>query len=207
MWDKILGNWIEKHLGTYFKDLDVQKFRLDLGKGDLKLGPLELRPEAFLHSENAVEIRAGYVGSLSISFPKLMEITSAPLTVELDSVLVLVGLTMRKQERGEQQKEDEAKARRARHQAAIAAAEQLLQSLQTASGFESIAAAAGLKKTAAFLREDSFMTRQILRLADNLRWRRPQPRATDAPHHPRPLGAGCTCETCTSSWMTARSFR
>ena len=119
MWDKILGNWIEKHLGTYFKDLDVQKFRLDLGKGDLKLGPLELRPEAFLHSENAVEIRAGYVGSLSISFPKLMEITSAPLTVELDSVLVLVGLTMRKQERGEQQKEDEAKARRARHQAEV----------------------------------------------------------------------------------------
>ena len=45
MWDKILGNWVEKHLGTYFKNLDVHKFRLDLGKGDLKLGPLELRPE------------------------------------------------------------------------------------------------------------------------------------------------------------------
>ena len=45
MWDKLLGNWVEKHLGTYFKNLDVHKFRLDLGKGDLKLGPLELRPE------------------------------------------------------------------------------------------------------------------------------------------------------------------
>ena len=145
-----------------------QKFRLDLGKGDLKLGPLELRPEAFLHSENAIEVRAGYVGSLRISFPKLMEITSAPLTIELDSVLVLLGLPMRKQWESER-KADEAEARRARHQAAIAAAEQLLQSLQTASGVESIAKAAGLKNTAAFLREDSFMTRQILRLADNLR--------------------------------------
>ena len=46
MWDKLLGSWVEKHLGTYFKNLDVHKFRLDLGKGDLKLGPLELRPEA-----------------------------------------------------------------------------------------------------------------------------------------------------------------
>ena len=109
MWDRIFGNWVEKHLGTYFKNLDVHKFRLDLGKGDLKLGPLELRPEAFLHSENAVEVRAGYVGSLSIAFPKLMEITTAPLTVELDSVLLLIGLPMRKQW-SEQQKADEAQA-------------------------------------------------------------------------------------------------
>ena len=95
MWDKLLGSWVEKHLGTYFKNLDVHKFRLDLGKGDLKLGPLELRPEAFLHSENPVEVRAGYVGSLRVSFPKLTEITSAPLTVELDAVYLLIGLPMR----------------------------------------------------------------------------------------------------------------
>lgn len=53
--------------------------------------------QAFLHSENPVEVRAGYVGSLSIRFPKLTEITSAPLTVELDSVYLLIGLPMRKQ--------------------------------------------------------------------------------------------------------------
>ena len=98
MWDKLLGSWVEKHLGTYFKNLDVHKFRLDLGKGDLKLGPLELRPEAFLHSENPVEVRAGYVGSLRVSFPKLTEITSAPLTVELDAVYLLIGLPMRTRE-------------------------------------------------------------------------------------------------------------
>ena len=55
--------------------------------------------------------------------------TSAPLTVELDAVYLLIGLPMRKQW-SESQKADEAQARRARHQAAIAAAEQLLQSLQ-----------------------------------------------------------------------------
>eukprot|EP00964_Phaeocystis_antarctica_P104725 scaffold69829_cov69-Phaeocystis_antarctica.AAC.5 len=57
--------------------------------------------------------------------------TSAPLTVELDAVYLLIGLPMRKQW-SESQKADEAQARRARHQAAIAAAEQLLQSLQQA---------------------------------------------------------------------------
>ena len=58
MWDKLLGSWIEKHLGTYFKNLDARKFLVDLSHGDVKLGPLELRPEAFLHSENAIEFKA-----------------------------------------------------------------------------------------------------------------------------------------------------
>ena len=61
----------------------------------------------------------------------------------------------------EAQKAEEAQARRARHQAAITAAEQLLQRLQQASSLEGLAAAAGLKKTAAFFREDTFLTRQV----------------------------------------------
>ena len=61
----------------------------------------------------------------------------------------------------EAQKAEEVRARRARHQAAITAAEQLLQRLQQASSLEGLAAAAGLKKTAAFFREDTFLTRQV----------------------------------------------
>jgi len=237
MWDKLLGSWVEKHLGTYFKNLDVHKFRLDLGKGDLKLGPLELRPEAFLHSENPVEVRAGYVGSLRVSFPKLTEITSAPLTVELDALYLLIGLPMRTlkpvettatlgsgsapppslpqprpraprlilgsapsrfeatsqpssgppkaadlranplpgKQWSEAQKAEEAQARRARHQAAITAAEQLLQRLQQASSLEGLAAAAGLKKTAAFFREDTFLTRQVSARTPTLPWPWPWP--------------------------------
>ncbi len=39
--------------------------------------------QAFLHSENPIEVRAGYVGSLRISFPKLMEVHGLSLGLGL----------------------------------------------------------------------------------------------------------------------------
>ena len=38
-----------------------------------------------MHSENPVEVRAGYVGSLRISFPKLMEVDGLGLSASLSA--------------------------------------------------------------------------------------------------------------------------
>ena len=83
----------------------------------IELGPLELRPEAFLHSDSPVEIKAGYVGKLHIRLPNLHELTTGPFTVRVEGVYLLLGLAARHAEWDE---EAEQRSKRARHQAEAA---------------------------------------------------------------------------------------
>ena len=64
-----IGRWIESllnsNLSTYF-DGDA---RIDLRRGEIEIGPLELKPASLLHSEAAFELRAGHVGKVRIQLP------------------------------------------------------------------------------------------------------------------------------------------
>ena len=74
----------DKYLTRYFKGFDTSKVRLGCaGGGAIELGPLQMRPEAFRHSDNAVEIKAGYIGKLHIRLPNLHELATGPFTVRV----------------------------------------------------------------------------------------------------------------------------
>jgi hypothetical protein len=127
---KFLQGLLEKYLGTYFKGLPKAVVTQDGEEHCLRFGPLEVRPEAFLHSDNPVEVKAGHVRSLRVQLPRLSELAAGgAVTVHIDCVLLLLSLPVRREWNSEQQ-EQEAVSKRARHQAAIAAAEHLLKDLE-----------------------------------------------------------------------------
>ena len=156
----------EKHLRPYFKGLSSSQMRLGCaGGGVIELGPLELRPEAFLHSDSPLEIKAGYVGKLHIRLPNLHELTTGPFTVRVQGVYILLGLAARHawwNEAAEQ------RSKRARHQAAIAAAEQLLHSLQSGADAEE-PSSNRLKGLDSFFKQTSFAMRKLLQAFTNFR--------------------------------------
>ena len=104
---------MEKYLGTYLKQKLIG--RLNKSSGELEFGPLELRPEAFAHSDNVIEVKAAHIGRLRLQLPKLIELGGAPVTVHLESVYLLVGLPRHEQEAlSEEQREREAGEKRER---------------------------------------------------------------------------------------------
>ena len=163
-----IGRWIESllnsNLSTYF-DGDA---RIDLRRGEIEIGPLELKPASLLHSEAAFELRAGHVGKVRIQLPGARSLISwlgeqpPVLDVHVETALVVFGLPT-KREWGAEQYAQEAAAKRARHQAAIAAAEQILQGL--ISGHSDPDAKGRL---GSFLRGGSFFSRQLLRVLEHL---------------------------------------
>ena len=164
-----IGRWIESllnsNLSTYF-DGDA---RIDLRRGEIEIGPLELKPASLLHSEAAFELRAGHVGKVRIQLPGARSLISwlgeqpPVLDVHVETALVIFGLPT-KREWGAEQYAQEAAAKRARHQAAIAAAEQILQGL--ISGHTDPDAKGRL---GSFLRGGSFFSRQLRGDASNPR--------------------------------------
>ena len=163
-----IGRWIESllnsNLSTYF-DGDA---RIDLRRGEIEIEPLELKPASLLHSEAAFELRAGHVGKVRIQLPGARSLISwlgeqpPVLDVHVETALVVFGLPT-KREWGAEQYAQEAAAKRARHQAAIAAAEQILQGL--ISGHSDPDAKGRL---GSFLRGGSFFSRQLLRVLEHL---------------------------------------
>ena len=156
----------DKYLTRYFKGFDTSQVRLGCaGGGAIELGPLEMRPEAFRHSDNAIEIKAGYIGKLHIRLPNLHELATGPFTVRVQGVYILLGLASQR----EWDEEAERKSKRSRHQAAIAAAEQLLHNLQR--GFDAEELASRFKGLDAFFgkKRETFAIRKLLQLIANIR--------------------------------------
>lgn len=156
----------EKHLRPYFKGLDSSQVRLGCaGGGEIELGPLELRPEAFLHSDSPVEIKAGYVGKLHIKLPNLHELTTGPFTIHVQGVYLLLGLAARHAWWNE---EAEQRSKRSRHQAAISAAAQLLRNLQSGADAEE-QSSQRLRGLDSLFRRTSFAMRKLLQVFTNFR--------------------------------------
>ena len=159
----LLRGLLERYLGTYFRG---QIGAVVSNEREFVFGPLELRAEAFEHSDNPIEVKAGSIRSLRVQLPTLTELATAsgPVVVHIESALLLLSLPVRR-ERGAAQEAKEAAAKRARHQAAIAAAEQLLHDLH----LDAQPRSTSLKGFGAFLRHDSLSAKTLMRLLANLR--------------------------------------
>jgi hypothetical protein len=82
----LVSSLITPYLSKYLNNLNAEHLRLGLWRGEVELGPLELRSEAL--SGSGIGLRASSIGCLRITIP--WHNLQAPIKVDLHRVFLLL---------------------------------------------------------------------------------------------------------------------
>jgi vacuolar protein sorting-associated protein 13A/C len=90
MFEGIVANILNKHLGKYVQNLDTENLKVGIIDGCVELTDLQLKSEALFELGLPIEVKAGYIGKISLTIP-WTSLYSLPVKVNVEDVYVLAG--------------------------------------------------------------------------------------------------------------------
>ncbi|XP_014674952.1 PREDICTED: vacuolar protein sorting-associated protein 13A-like [Priapulus caudatus] len=92
MFEGVVASLLNKYLGKYIQDLDSENLNVGIFSGDVELYDLRLKPEALAELNLPIEVKAGFVGKLTLTIP-WTQLYTAPVIVAVEELFVLAGPT------------------------------------------------------------------------------------------------------------------
>ncbi|KAJ2768452.1 Vacuolar protein sorting-associated protein 13, partial [Coemansia nantahalensis] len=109
MFEGVVATILNRFLGNYVTNLETTQLKLGIWQGDVKLEKLRLKADALDKLRLPVDIKEGWLGTLTISIP-WSNLKGEPVRIYIDNVYVLA--TPRFQENFDPEREDEREYRR-----------------------------------------------------------------------------------------------
>ncbi|KAJ1733254.1 Vacuolar protein sorting-associated protein 13 [Coemansia biformis] len=109
MFEGVVATILNRFLGNYVTNLETAQLKLGIWQGDVKLEKLRLKADALDKLRLPVDIKEGWLGTLTISIP-WSNLKGEPVRIYIDNVYVLA--TPRFQENFDPEREDEREYRR-----------------------------------------------------------------------------------------------
>ncbi|KAJ2868813.1 Vacuolar protein sorting-associated protein 13, partial [Coemansia erecta] len=104
MFEGIVATLLNRFLGNYVTNLETNQLKLGIWQGDVKLEKLRLKNDALDKLRLPVDIKEGWLGTLTISIP-WSNLKGEPVRILIDNVYILA--TPRFQENFDPQREEE----------------------------------------------------------------------------------------------------
>ncbi|KAI2809880.1 Vacuolar protein sorting-associated protein 13D [Blomia tropicalis] len=83
--------WIlNTYIGDYFGNVNTDQLRMSLHSGEIELERLPLKRDLLKHLGLPLEANTGYIGKISIKFPRWHLFTSEPLVITVEELYLLV---------------------------------------------------------------------------------------------------------------------
>ncbi|KAJ2453795.1 Vacuolar protein sorting-associated protein 13 [Coemansia sp. RSA 2336] len=112
MFEGVVATILNRFLGNYVTNLETTQLKLGIWQGDVKLEKLRLKSDALDKLRLPVDIKEGWLGTLTISIP-WSNLKGEPVRIHIDNVYVLA--TPRFQENFDPEREDEREFKRKMH--------------------------------------------------------------------------------------------
>ncbi|KAJ2580481.1 Vacuolar protein sorting-associated protein 13, partial [Coemansia sp. RSA 1797] len=109
MFEGVVATILNRFLGNYVTNLETTQLKLGIWQGDVKLEKLRLKTDALDKLRLPVDIKEGWLGTLTISIP-WSNLKGEPVRIHIDNVYVLA--TPRFQENFDPEREDEREYKR-----------------------------------------------------------------------------------------------
>lgn len=109
MFEGVVATLLNRFLGNYVTNLETTQLKLGIWQGDVKLEKLRLKKDALDKLRLPVDIKEGWLGTLTISIP-WSNLKGEPVRISVDNVYVLA--TPRFQENFDPEREDEREFKR-----------------------------------------------------------------------------------------------
>ncbi|KAJ2809144.1 Vacuolar protein sorting-associated protein 13 [Coemansia guatemalensis] len=109
MFEGVVATILNRFLGNYVTNLETTQLKLGIWQGDVKLEKLRLKADALDKLRLPVDIKEGWLGTLTISIP-WSNLKGEPVRIHIDNVYVLA--TPRFQENFDPEREDEREFKR-----------------------------------------------------------------------------------------------
>ncbi|KAH9399207.1 Vacuolar protein sorting-associated protein 13D [Tyrophagus putrescentiae] len=81
---------LNTYIGDYFGNVNTDQLRMSLHSGEIELERLPLKRDLIKHLGLPLEASTGYIGKISIKFPRWHLFTSEPLVITIDELYLLV---------------------------------------------------------------------------------------------------------------------
>ncbi|KAJ2002023.1 Vacuolar protein sorting-associated protein 13, partial [Coemansia thaxteri] len=153
MFEGVVATLLNRFLGNYVTNLETTQLKLGIWQGDVKLEKLRLKKDALDKLRLPVDIKEGWLGTLTISIP-WSNLKGEPVRITIDNVYVLAAPRFQGDFDPEREEEREFKSKMRRLENDDVLRQQQLLKTQPASGEE--------KKQA------SFTEQLITKIVDNL---------------------------------------
>ncbi|KAJ1943392.1 Vacuolar protein sorting-associated protein 13, partial [Kickxella alabastrina] len=112
MFEGVVATLLNRFLGNYVTNLETAQLKLGIWQGDVKLEKLRLKKDALDKLQLPVDIKEGWLGTLTISIP-WSNLKGEPVRIHIDDVYVLA--TPQFQENFDPEREDEREYKRKMH--------------------------------------------------------------------------------------------
>ncbi|KAJ2722137.1 Vacuolar protein sorting-associated protein 13 [Coemansia sp. Benny D115] len=109
MFEGVVATLLNRFLGNYVTNLETTQLKLGIWQGDVKLEKLRLKQDALDKLRLPVDIKEGWLGTLTISIP-WSNLKGEPVRIHIDDVYVLA--TPRFQENFDPEREEEREYKR-----------------------------------------------------------------------------------------------
>eukprot|EP01102_Stenamoeba_stenopodia_P012691 TRINITY_DN4034_c0_g3_i1.p1 TRINITY_DN4034_c0_g3~~TRINITY_DN4034_c0_g3_i1.p1 ORF type:complete len:542 (-),score=132.61 TRINITY_DN4034_c0_g3_i1:760-2385(-) len=159
MLERIAAQLLTKYLGEYVKGLEKENLQINVIGGDVVLERLELKTEALANLELPIEVKRGFLGSLTLSIP-WKSLGSVPAVAKIHELFVVVGPKV-------SSGEDDATARDKRLQNTKLRRLQILELLRNKDDLD-VDADEKKQQQAKTENDDGFMKRLITKIVDNI---------------------------------------
>ncbi|XP_064629495.1 intermembrane lipid transfer protein VPS13A-like isoform X5 [Lineus longissimus] len=90
VFESLAAGLINKYLGKYIQNLDTDNLKIGIFSGHVELSHLQLKPEALFELDLPIEVKAGYVGKISLNVP-WTSLYTLPVIASVEDVYLLAG--------------------------------------------------------------------------------------------------------------------
>ncbi|KAK7790642.1 hypothetical protein R5R35_006536 [Gryllus longicercus] len=92
MFEGVVATFLNRYLGKYIQDLDIENLNIGIFQGDVQLTDLRLKPEALYELDLPIEVKVGIIGKISLNIP-WSGLYSQSVVVSIEDVYIIAGPT------------------------------------------------------------------------------------------------------------------
>ncbi|XP_050533944.1 intermembrane lipid transfer protein VPS13A-like isoform X2 [Daktulosphaira vitifoliae] len=90
MFEGIVASLLNRYLGKYIEDLDLENLNVGIFSGNVLLSNLKLKTEALYELGLPIEVKAGSVGKFNVNIP-WNGLSNQPIIVKIEEIFILAG--------------------------------------------------------------------------------------------------------------------
>ncbi|XP_050428442.1 intermembrane lipid transfer protein VPS13A-like isoform X2 [Adelges cooleyi] len=90
MFEGIVASLLNRYLGKYIEDLDLENLNVGIFSGNVLLSNLKLKTEALYELGFPIEVKAGSVGKFNINIP-WNGLSNQPIVIKIEEILIITG--------------------------------------------------------------------------------------------------------------------
>lgn len=92
MFEGIISSLITKYLCKYCDNINPKQIQLSIFRGNVNLSEVILKESSFTSDSFPIKMAFGRINHIEIQLPQLIHILSKPITINIENILLILGM-------------------------------------------------------------------------------------------------------------------